>query len=303
MSHGVQALRCGRRESGVLLLTVALLLAIMAALAFTMNRAAGMDVQSVSGDYDRRNAGYLAEAALAAAKWTNELNKCDNKVTALTPFTLAGATLSAIITKSPPKLINVVATATFTTSTTLTRNSVQLLDLSSKEEKDLGGAVRDTFINSTLARQDGTKTLVLTSAQSNALVFWPMNDIPANSRVLSARLTLTQPAGSTVARTVSVHGLATQWDPSATWTQARPGTNWTSAGGDYLTPALASVDVSDAGAYSLDVSPVVDDWVNGRQVDNGFLLRLPNPGQTVTFTSFEGGGQKPVLHVMFVKQC
>jgi hypothetical protein len=299
--------RARRRQAGVLLLTVALLLATMAALAFSLNRAAGMDVQSVAGDYDRRNAGYLTEAAVAAAKWKNELTACDAKLVPLPGFPLAGATLSATVTKGAGKQINVVATATVGAtgaSDTLTRSNISIVDLTTKQQKDLGGGTRDTYVTSTSsAPQGGAKSLVLTSGSSNGLLFWPMNDIPGNSEVLSAQLTMTQPSGSTVARTVNLHQITTQWDLSATWTQARPLVGWASPGGDYAPAAIASADVTGAGAYTWDVSNVVDDWVNGRQTNNGFLLRLLNASQTVTFNSLEAASQKPVLHVMFVKQC
>jgi hypothetical protein len=299
--------RIRRRRQGVVLLTVLLLLAVMAALAFGLNRAAGMGLTSVTGDYDKRSAGYLTEAAVAAAKWKNQLTKCSANPVALSAFTLAGATLSATASKGTGKTISIVGTAKIAAtgaSDTLTRSNVTIVDLSTKQQKDLGGAVRDTTVTSGVtAAQSTSKTITLTSGTSNALVFWPMNDIPANSRLLSAQLTLTQPTGSTVARTVSVHRITTQWDPNANWTTASPLVLWGSAGGDYAVPAVASADVTGAGATTWDVSTAVDDWVSGRQTDYGFLLRLPNAGQSVTFGSLEAASQKPVLHVLFVKQC
>lgn len=307
MTSCVQAPRARRRQAGVVLLTVLLLLAVMAALAFGLNRAAGMGLTSVTGDYDKRSAGYLTEGAVAAAKWTNQLTKCSAKPVALSALSLAGATLSATASKGTGKTISIVGTATIGAtgaSDSITHSNVAIVDLTSKQQKDLGGGTRDTTVTSGVTASQSTgKTLTLTSGTSNGLVFWPMTDIPANSKVLSAQLTLTQPTGSTVARTVSVYRITTQWDPNANWTTASPLVLWGSAGGDYASPAVASADVSGAGASVWDVSTAVDDWVSGRQTDYGFLLRLPNAGQSVTFNSLEAASQKPILHVLFVKSC
>jgi Tfp pilus assembly protein PilX len=293
------------REAGILLLTVALLLAVMAALAFTMNRAAGMDVQTVAADYDRRNAGYLAEAAVAAAKWKNQLSKCGAAAVALPQTAFAGATLSTTSVQIKGKTITITGQATVSAtgaSDTLTR-ALQLLDLTTKEEKDLGGGPRDTYVASTLTQQDKANSLVVSAGSSNALLFWAMTDVPPAKTIVSAQMTLTLSSGSATPRTVNVYPVATAWDPSATWTQARPGIAWRSGGGDYITMAtLVGVSVAAAGAYAWDVTGMTDDWVSGRLVDNGLLLRMPVTGQSANFASLEGS-PKPVLHVKYVKQC
>lgn len=297
--------RARRRQDGALLLLVALLLAMMAALAFGVGRNAGMDVLAVSSDYDRRNAAYLAQAAVAAAKWTNEVAKCTS--TSLAAMTLAGGTISATVAKAPSKKINVVATATTATGAmaTLTRTELPVYDLTSSESKDLGGTPRDTYIDSTvLVAPLLGNTLNLTSNQGNALLYWAMTDIPAGSEVISAKLILTVPssASSSVARTVNVHRLMTQWDGSATWYQAQLLVGWT--GGNYSAPVVSTLKVTGAGTYTWDVTGLADGWVGGRLADYGMLMRLQDPGQTVSFYSLEASGSlRPILRVVFSKQC
>ena len=310
-----------RRQAGALLLTVALLLALIAALAFGLNRAAGMDAQSVGADYERRNAAYLVAGALAAATWANEINKC-NTNNSVSTVSLPSGTISAAVSKSPPKSINVVATVTPVGGATVTqtRNAVNLIDLSNTETKDLGGGPRDTYITAGIlggvSLLDGM-TLALASNQQHALLYWPMTDIPNNTEVLSARLALTQNGSSSVARTVNVHRMTSSWDTSATWKLSRNsllgGTYWSSTttalgsdgGGDYSSPVLASTKVTGAGTYYWDVTGLVDGWVSGRLVDYGMLLRLQDPNQSVSFHSLEAlsNGNKPVLRVTFAKQC
>jgi hypothetical protein len=308
-----------RRQSGALLLTVALLLATIAALAFSVNRAAGMDVQSVAAEHERRSAAYLAEGALAAARWTNEINRCSTS-TPLDALTLANATLSAKVSKgSSGKRLNIVATAITAggASATLARNDVDNIDLANTETKDMGGTPRDTYLTFGIIVPAAPDTLKLTSNYQHTLLYWPMNDIPGKVEVLSARLLLTQNGSSGVARTVNVHRVTSQWDSSATWKLSHSGflsgTSWTSTttalgsdgGGDYSAPAVASTRVSGAGTYAWDVTGLVDGWVGGRLVNYGMLLRLPDPGQSVDFYSLEAdnSSRRPILRVTFAKQC
>jgi hypothetical protein len=307
-----------RRQAGALLLVVALTLATIAALAVGLNRAAAMDSQAVGADYDRRSAAYLAEGALAAATWANQSTKC-GVVAPLPTFTLAGGTLGATVAKAPSKKINVVATAVAAggASVTLSRTEVPIVDFNASETKDLGGSVRDTYIAyGGLTPVMLSNSLVLTSGQSHALLYWPTTDIPPNALVLSARMILTQNGSSGTARSVNVHRMTSPWDTSAIWkaafTSLLGNTNWLSTttllgsdgGGDFSTPVLAATKVSGAGAYSWDVTGLVDGWYNGRLRNYGLLMRLPDPGQTATFYSMEASSSlRPVLRVTFAKQC
>lgn len=301
-----------QRQAGALLLTVGLLLAVIAALAFSLNRAAGMDVQSVAADYDRRSAAYLAEAALAAAKWTNEATKC-GVATPISGLALAGATLNATVKMAPSKKINVVASAVTAggAGATLARNEVVIINIAGSESKDLGGGPRDTYIGYgglTPVVLSDSLTLASGLLPSYALLYWPTSDIPKDAEVLSARLLLTQNGSSSVARTVNVHRMTSAWDNSATWFQSRSAllsaTSWTTNGGDYSAPVLTSTGVSAAGTYSWDVTGLVDGWYSGRLQNYGLMLRLNDPGQSATFYSLEAASsQRPVLRVTFAKQC
>ena len=294
--------RARRREAGVLALTVALLLAVMAAAAFGMHRTAGMDVQAVSAEYERRSAAYLAEAGVAAAKWHNQI-KCGNAVPSA--FTLLpGATLTVTVAKGKAHQIAVNATATTAagSTATLARDAVDIYNLGNTEQKALGGAVLDTYIDPSLTTPKNTDTSLVLSGQSNALLSWDTKDIPKDATVLTAILTLVQNGSSGETRTVNLHRVTTQWDASATWTRARFLVGWN--GGDYDPQVLASVDVKSASSYTLDLTTLVTAWYNGTQPSYGMLLRLPNPGQSVTFYSREAPTvQEPALNVTFSKSC
>lgn len=295
-------LRARRCESGVLALTVALLLAVIAALAFALHRAAGMDVQAVNAEYDRRSAAYLAEAGLAAARWTNQI-KCGSAVPSAFSL-LPGATLNIGVTKGQAHQIAVSATATTAagSTSTLARDQIDIYNLGSPEKKALGGAVVDTYIDPSLTAAKNTDTSLVLASQSNALLSWDTKDIPKDSTVLSALLTLVQNGSSSEARTVNLHRVTTQWDDKATWIRPRPGVTWN--GGDYDPQVLASVDVKSSAGYAMDLTTLVSAWYNGTQPTYGILLRLPKPGQTVTFYSREAPtAQEPALNVTFSKLC
>lgn len=291
-----------RRESGVLALTVALLLAVMAAAAFGMHRAAGMDVQAVSAEYDRRSAAYLAEAGVAAGKWYNQI-KCGNATPSA--FSLVpGATLNINVAKVAPHQIAVSATATTAagSTSTLTRNPIDIYNLGSPEQKNLGGAVLDTYIDASLTTPKNTDTSLVLSGQSNALLSWDTKDIPKDATVLSAILTLVQNGSSGETRTVNLHRVTTQWDASATWTRARLLVGWN--GGDYDPQVLASFNVGSGASYAIDLTALVTAWYGNPPANYGMLLRLPNPAQSVTFYSREAPTvQEPALNVTFSKSC
>jgi hypothetical protein len=293
-----------QREAGVLLLAVALLLATMAALAFGMNRAAGMDAQAVGADYERRKLAYLAEGAVAAAKWFNQA-RCGPQN--LEVLSLAGATLSAAVVKSSPKTINISATATTATdaSATLARTGVAVFDLANPENKDLGGAFLDTYIDPSKGTVNTDDYLVLKSGQSNALLSWDTKDVPADATVLSAKLTLTQSSSASTQRTVTVHQVTTDWDANATWYRARGlMTFWNTAGGDYNATPAASAVVPTSGSANWDLTDLVSAWYKDKPSNKGMLLRLPDPGQQAIFNSREAAGQqRPILNVTFSKSC
>ncbi|QBE65458.1 DNRLRE domain-containing protein [Pseudoduganella lutea] len=291
------------RQSGALLLIVALLLATMAALAFGVNRAASMDAIAVQGDYESRAAGYLAEAAVAAARWGNQAAGCMSEDVPLTAFGLG--TIRATVAKASSKRLNIVATGTIGGDTirTIERKEVDIVDFTKTETRDLTAAALDITIDASRLMADGANdTLSLVSDRAYALLYWPISEISADMRVVAATLTLTQNGSSAVTRPVGVHRMTTRWDSNATWRIARPGVGWT--GGDFGDIAAAATTVAGASRYSWDVTSLVDGWVAGRLANYGMLLRLANPGQSANFYSFDAGAaQRPVLRVVTAKAC
>jgi len=130
--------------------------------------------------------------------------------------------------------------------------------------------------------------------------------IPQDANVLEADLALNLSAAkSSSATSVSLYSVTSSWTTSATW-NTRDGTNpWTTAGGDYSTPATwtnGSVGPS-TGWYHWYLAPVVQGWVNGSSVNTGLLLKADNETATnqLTFYSSETGNTAnwPYLKVIY----
>lgn len=297
-----------RRQSGALLLMVALLLATMAALSFGLNRAAAMDAAAVQGEYQARVAGYLAEAGVATAIWSNQAKGCGSDSIPSTTF--GAGTFVAQVKKVGSKDLDIVATGTVGKEEdkagravrTIERGKVKIVNFTKTDTKDLGGAAVDTTIDYyRFTPEPDRSELAFVSGTSHVLLSWPAGEINGDTRVLSATLTLVQKDPSTVSRPVAVHRVTTQWDGNATWRQPRPGQAW--SGGDYGATPVATAAVGSAGTVMWDVTSLVDGWVAGRIANYGMLLRLTQPGQAATFHSRDATASRPILRVVTAKAC
>lgn len=318
-------MRRAPRQSGALLLTVCLMLAILAALAFSLGRGAGMGAHSVAADYERRSAAYLAQAGVAAAKWNSQL-KCG--ATGTLNFSLNGGSVSATYAKgskpppgSPAGLPNGMAASASATSAggasaTAGGANLNVVDLSPSlanqpfEQKTLGGIV-DTTIGPTILLAPlppVNATLTLNSnpiGASTILLFFPMKDVPAYSQVINATLTMTQSSSSNPKGDVGVYRMTTLWKNDATAAYPTLGASWT--GSDYSSVAAAAANTASA-TMTWNVTSLVDGWVSGLAPDDGMMLRLIQPNLTAAFYSNEAlpgvpNSSKPTLSVNFAKPC
>ena len=292
-----------RRQEGALLLMVSLLLATLAALAFGINRAGSVELRSINDDYKGRAAGYLAEAGVAAARWSGQVGDCVTRPVG--PIALGGGTVTIAIRNED--IIDVTATATFNGVTrTVTRNQLALYDLRQTERVDMSDHTIDTTIldpsTGPQDPQEKQQTLRLVSGTSHILMNWNLDEIDVGVLVVSATLILVPTTASGAVRQVAAHRVTTAWDRSATWIKARPASNWN--GGAYTDAVLAS-----AGVGSVDVNwnltGLFDGWASGRLLPNGVLLRLVDADQTVNFYSREAplSGMRPLLRIVRATKC
>jgi len=292
-----------QRQRGALLLMVSLLLATLAALAFGMNRAGSAELRSIHDDYEGRAAAYLAEAGVAAARWSGQIGDCENRGVA--PFLLGAGTVTTRVMKEDE--IDVTASGVVGGATrTVVREKIRLYKLTDTESADLSEDMVDTtIVEPSATAQDKLPTLRLGSGQPNQariLMNWDPDEIDDDVLVVSATLTLVPTAAGSIARQVVVHSVTAPWDRSATWIKARPASSWD--GGTYSDAVLATASVG-AAAVTWDLTGIFDGWASKRIALNGVLLRLLDDGQAVEFHSREAAtaSRRPVLRLVRAKKC
>jgi len=288
-----------RRQGGALLLMVSLLLATLAALAFGMNRAGSAELRAINDDYEGRAADYLAQAGVAAARWSSQVGGCNR---ANIPRTTLGAgAFTASVSGSDKLAISVTATVNGA-SRTLARTGVVVYDLTDLSSTDVSDDALDTTIAPlSILPENERPTLNLFSGTAHALLYWKLDEVGHDELVVSAILTLTQ-EGAGIARRVAVHRVTTAWDKNASWYRPRGAGSWNN-GGDYSSVVLASTSVA-AGNASWDLTGIVDAWVSERLLNQGLLLRLEDPLQSVSFYSQEASSsRRPVLRVITAEEC
>jgi len=294
-----------RRQRGAVLMMVSIVLVTVAALAVGVNGITRAESRAAQSDYNGRAATYLADAGLAAARWTNRVNGCTSKTIATTA--LGNGTFAAEVpaVKGTARKIDIVARgAVDGVVRTLERKQVTLHDLSRTESIRLSKDALDITIdlmNSDIDDDDERLWLAFNSA--HALLYWAMNDIKKDALVLSATLTLTPYGSNGAGGAVAVQRLTTRWDDDATWSRPREdAARWN--GGSYIALPVATAAVSGATTAEWDVTDLVDGWFSGRFPNNGMLLRLDNPGPTVRFHSLDASSsRRPVLQVLSARQC
>lgn len=302
-----------QRQKGALLLMVALLLATVAALAFGLNQASGIESRSIKDDYDGRAAGYLAEAAFAAAKWRTQVVGCPkNKVANDVPLTSLGAgSFQATAVGDGSELTIAAAGAIGRLAPrgdalrTIERARLKVHDFTDLEvdDDDFDDALDTTIAVLRTKPDTDSEKLSLMSNQSHALLYWSVDDMDKEDKLLSAILTLTLVTRSATPRTIALHRMTTRWDANATWTNSRANTSWT--GTDYSgTPLLATVAANSATA-SWDITNLVEAWSRSPASNAGILLRLADTGPALDFYSRKAGSSnlRPTVRVIVAAKC
>lgn len=296
-----------RRQHGAVLLMVAIVLATVAALAVGVNTMASVESRSARGDYDSRAAAYLADAGVAAAKWTTQVAGCTVKAIPLTALGSGTFAVDAPAAGGGVKKIDIVARGVVNgvTLRTLDRKQVTVYNLSKTETVRLTKDALDLTIDSTDDddSDDDEEWLKLTFNSAHALLFWAMNDIKTDALVLSATLTLTPYGWNGTGGTVAIQRLTTRWDDDATWKEPRDdATRWN--GGNYIATPAATAAVAGSALAQWDVTELVNGWFSGQLPNDGMLLRLTNPGPSVRFYSLDASpSRQPLLQVLSARQC
>lgn len=300
------------RQRGVLLLPVALTLAVVAALAYTMTREGGMNVSAVDAQYDIEVARYLAASGMQVAKWRGSVDDCDDDEAGYGTLRLPGGSVTVSSAKENKGILTVSLTATTERKSVmaLTR-AMQMIDLDNpKAATIIGPGDADTTIvkggSASLANAD---TLTATEGSAHPLVLFKLTPELDRASIIQADLKLTKKSGnaSQPGRLLSAHRITREWNKNATWTSPHgDATAWTTAGGDYVEMPAASVVIDPGsgaynGVYTLRIDTLAQAWANSPPANYGLLLK-PTALSNVPFISFDGSN-KPELSLRYYKRC
>ena len=143
------------------------------------------------------------------------------------------------------------------------------------------------------------------NTQDRQLHLIDLSDIPSSATVNSASLKI-YVYQATDTSTVSAYRVITDWDVSeVTYNSAKTGTSWGTAGmqsgTDYASTAInTSSSVSAAGWVSLDLTDLVQDWVDGTYTNRGVMLRLASGGHLRTrMAEYTTTSYRPKLEVTY----
>jgi hypothetical protein len=300
------------RQRGILLLPVALTLAVVAALAYTMTREGGMNVSAVDAQYDIEVARYLAASGMQVAKWRGSVDDCDDDEADYGTLRLPGGSVTVSSAKENKGILTVSLTATTERKSVLAlTRAMQMIDLDNpKAATIIGPGDADTTIvkggSASLANAD---TLTATEGSAHPLLLFKLTPELDRASIIQADLKLTKKSGnnSQPGRLLSAHRITREWNKNATWTSPRgDATAWTTAGGDYVETPAASVVIDPGsgaynGVYTLRIDTLAQAWANSPPANYGLLLK-PTALSNVPFISFDGSS-KPELSLRYYKRC
>lgn len=306
-----------KRQRGILLLPVALTLAVIGTLAYTMTREGSMSVDGVDAEYETESARYLAEGAVHLVKWQNEKTSCYSEtgfgtVKLMDGTTEIGTLETGTIDREGKNTLNITVSAKIPARSaglapaeyTISERKVAVHDRSDPTTLTLNGSGgNDTSIkddvNTSLA---SSHELELRDGKSHALLRFTLPGDTDGATILSAQLKLVQSyTDSTQTGTLSVHRVTRDWGPGATWTSP-----WAAQGGDHVEAAVARIDVSPVlKEFIVPLDGLVQAWAN-KTVDDGKGILLKSSGLPgARFHSLDASvtSNKPKLVVRYFPRC
>lgn len=299
-------------QRGILLLPVALTLAIVAALAYTMTSDGSMNVSAVDDQYEIEVARYVAASGIQIAKWRMAKNNCDVNQAKFGTLNVPDGTVTVSSAVKSPGLLKVAVNAS------TGRNAVQAVsstwpvyefDIPAKAATMIGKGDDDTTLVRTGTGPDKA-TLEATDGDAHPLVSFNLPpELADKGSLIQATLKITKQSGNSTQanRALGVHRLTRDWKtPESSWTYAQKNVLWTTPGGDYDPAPVASIVIDPGGsafngAYTARIDSLVQGWADGSYPNYGILLK-PTRLVNALFVSFDGGN-KPELTVRYFKRC
>jgi len=308
-----------KRQRGILLLPVALTLALVGTLAYTMTREGSMAVSSVDADYDTEMARYLAEGGAHLVKWQNERSSCSSE-TAFGTFEMPGEIGSSksigkittgTVKREGKNTLNITVGAATPdrpgmpgAEYKISERKVWVHNRNDPTAVTLNGASGNdtTITRDIVTSQSSDKEVVLSDDKSYVVLKFDLPGDMDSATILSAQLKLVQSnTDATQPGFLTVHRVTRDWTSGATWTAP-----WTTPGGDYVAEATARMAVAPTlKEYVVPIESLVQSWANKTTIDKHGVLLKPGGLLNARFHSLDADltSNKPKLVVRYLPRC
>ncbi|MEH6503309.1 MAG: DNRLRE domain-containing protein [Cycloclasticus sp.] len=308
---------------GFILIPVVLTLTLLAAIAFMLSRQGAINADSVVREHQPDVAAYVAEAGLSHALWQANQANCTG-YSNLTNVALGQHAYSTTTTPSTgsPVTVQTVGTHALGASHTLNLTGQRIYEPTPSTvilQPDAAGG-KDTYIyewkpdwnyglNSELWVND-----VSSDSTYLSLLEFDLTGLPATAHILTATLELYQSRTSADGGAISAHRITNAWAQgvnangtgASNWTESDTAISWTTPGGDYDTTAVTITTLAGTVGWSQwDIAALVQDWVDGKYPNQGFMLN-PAPGASAYFYSSDYTGDvtlRPKLTISYQCEC
>lgn len=282
-----------RWQQGYILLPVVMAICLIGGFAFFMNRQTGLHVHMAAGEASGERARYVAEAGLNHMIWHLQQANCAGYTDLVdVPFgndhysvAVTDASGNPVTTGSP-----VVLTATATLadggSRTIVRQDVKIYGegttttdfLPTKDARILAMAATTNYGNSLYLTTNG-----MSSAPERTLLQFDLSAIPAATVIDAAIFKMYLYFWCGKNDTVKAYEVTSEWTEGdgatsgVTWNYRDKNgpVPWTAAGGDYNTTTAGSFNIKSTGWYSIDLTTLVQEWIDGSAPNYGIILAPP----------------------------
>jgi hypothetical protein len=282
-----------RYQQGYILLPVVMAICLIAGIAFLMNTQTGLHVHMTAGEASGDRARYAAEAGLNHMVWHLQQDNCSGYTDLVdVPFgndrysvTVTDESGNPVTTGSP-----VVLTATATladgTTSTLVRHDVKIYGpgttvvdlLPSKDARILATEATTNFGDSLYLTTNG-----MSGAAERTLLEFDLSSIPAGTTIDAAAFNMYLYFWNGKNDTVKTYKVTSDWTEGdgamsgVTWNYRNKNgpVSWTAAGGDYDTATVGTFNIKSTGWYSMDLTTLVQGWLDGSAPNHGIILAPP----------------------------
>ena len=293
------------RQMGMALLPVAIIIAVVASVAFLISSQSAMNVNNIASHNESSNVEYVTQAALQHAIWKANESNCADYSLDSTVFN--DNSYSAIFSPTDLSPVTISATGVLANgiSRTITRGNIPIYNpLTQTVILQPGSEGIDSFIEGESGHYDHNKKndkyleeTSVASQRDRILIKFDLSTLPLGVIVDSAVFEIYLDWKQGPNRTVEAHALTRDWtEDGVTWNSYDGTTAWQTAGGDYEETIAASFDVSGIGWNSFNITNLAQGWASNKYPNYGIILLSPIASSNQKYTYLSSDSNDPVYH-------